>query len=65
MNDRQGELFADFRLAGADLFNMLLIKHNVIGPPRQVKYALLWSWARHGRDLEAAAFAAPTAVMAG
>src|SRR2546427_12101295 len=24
-----------------------------------------WSWARHGRDPEAAAFAAPTAVMAG
>lgn len=24
-----------------------------------------WSWAHHGRDPEAAAFAAPTAVMAG
>ena len=28
------DLFADFGLAGAYRFNILLIKHDVIGPPR-------------------------------
>jgi hypothetical protein len=41
MDDRQADLFADFGLAGADRFNILLIKHNVIGPRREVKDALL------------------------
>jgi len=41
MDDRQADLFADFGLAGADRFNILLIKHDVIGPCRHVKYALL------------------------
>src|SRR5438552_10235941 len=41
MDDRQPDLFADFGLAGADRFNILLIKHDVIGPGRQVKYVLL------------------------
>jgi len=40
MDDRQADLFADLGLAGADRFNILLIKHDVIGPRRQVKYAL-------------------------
>ena len=35
------DLFADFGLAGADRFNILLVKHDVIRPCRQVKYALL------------------------
>jgi hypothetical protein len=34
MNDGQANLFADFGLAGADRFNILLIKHDVIGPHR-------------------------------
>src|SRR5207253_7572405 len=40
MDDRQADLLADFGLAGADCFNILLIKHDVIGPCWQVKYAL-------------------------
>jgi len=32
MNDRQTDLFANFRLAGADRLNVFLIKHDVIGP---------------------------------
>ena len=31
MDDSQADLFADFGLAGADRFDILLIKHNVIG----------------------------------
>ena len=34
MDDRQTDLFADSGLAGADRFNILLIKHDVIGPRR-------------------------------
>ena len=34
MDDRKADLFADFGLAGADRFNILLIKHDVIGPRR-------------------------------
>jgi hypothetical protein len=34
MDDRQADLFADFGLAGADGFNILLIKHDVIRPSR-------------------------------
>ena len=34
MDDRQTNLFADFGLAGADRFNILLIKHDVIRPRR-------------------------------
>jgi hypothetical protein len=63
MDDRQADLFADFGLAGADRFNILLIKHN----DRALSVGQTcssWSWARHGRDPEAAAFAAPNAVMA-
>jgi hypothetical protein len=41
MDDRQADLLTDFDLAGADRFNILLIKHDVIGPRREVKYALL------------------------
>jgi hypothetical protein len=41
MDDRQSDLFADFGLAGADRFNISLIKHDVIRPRRQVKDALL------------------------
>ena len=41
MDDRPADLFADSRLAGADRFNILLIKHDVIGPRRPVKHALL------------------------
>jgi hypothetical protein len=40
MDDRKTDLFADFGLAGADRFNILLIKHDMIGPGRQVKDAL-------------------------
>lgn len=32
MDDGKADLFADFGLAGADRFNILLIKHNVIRP---------------------------------
>jgi len=32
MDDRPADLFADSGLAGADRFNILLIKHDVIGP---------------------------------
>ena len=31
MDDSQADLFADFGLAGADRFDILLIKHDVIG----------------------------------
>src|SRR6266699_2030866 len=41
MDDRQADLLADFGLARADRFNILLIKHDVIGTCRQVKCALL------------------------
>ena len=41
MDDRQADLFADFGLAGADCFNILLIKNNVIGSIWQVEYAFL------------------------
>src|ERR1039458_9278980 len=41
MDERQADLFADFGLARADRFNILPIKHDVIGSRRQVKYALL------------------------
>src|ERR1039458_5266624 len=41
MDERQADLFADSGLAGADRFNILPIKHDVIGSRRQVKYALL------------------------
>jgi len=34
MNDRQTDLFADFRLAGADRLNVFLIKHDLIVPGR-------------------------------
>ena len=34
MDDRQTDLFADLRLAGGDRLNVLLIKHDVIGPRR-------------------------------
>jgi hypothetical protein len=34
MNDRQADSLAHFGLAGADRFNILLIKHDVIGPRR-------------------------------
>src|SRR5216684_2926841 len=44
MDDCQPDLLADFGLAGADRFNILLIKHDVIGPRRLVKYALLGRW---------------------
>ena len=64
MDDRQADLFADFGLAGANGFNILLIKHDVIGP-RRVKYALLGRGHAMEEDPEGAAFAAPTAVMAG
>src|SRR5208282_585839 len=41
MDDRKADLFAHFRLAGADRLNILLIEHDVIGSRRQVEYALL------------------------
>src|SRR5262249_24210235 len=41
MDDGQADLFADFRLVGADRLNILLIKHDVIGARGQVKHALL------------------------
>jgi hypothetical protein len=41
MDDRQADLFPDFRLAGEDRFDILLIEHDVIKPCRQVKIALL------------------------
>src|ERR1019366_2539145 len=41
MDERQADLFADSGLARADRFNILPIKHDVIGSRRQVKYALL------------------------
>src|ERR1035441_1594737 len=41
MDERQADLFADSGLAGADRFNILPIKHDVIGSRRQAKYALL------------------------
>src|SRR6266849_3598189 len=31
MDDRKADLFADFGLAGADRFDILLIEHDVIG----------------------------------
>ena len=34
MDDRQADLFADFGLVGADRFDVLLIKHDVIRPRR-------------------------------
>jgi hypothetical protein len=34
MDDRQTDLFADSSLTGADRFNILLIKHDVIGTRR-------------------------------
>ena len=34
MDDRRVDLFADFGLAGADRFNIPLIKHDVIRPSR-------------------------------
>jgi len=34
MNDSQADLFADFGLVGADGFDILLIKHDVIGSRR-------------------------------
>jgi hypothetical protein len=34
MDDRKADLFADFGLIGADGFNILLIKHDVIGSHR-------------------------------
>jgi hypothetical protein len=37
----QSDLFADFRLAGADCLNILLIEDDMIGSARQVEYAFL------------------------
>ena len=63
MDDRQADLFADSGLAGADRFNILLARCN--RAPSLGQICSSWSWARRGRDLEAAAFAAPTVLMAG
>ena len=41
MDDSQTDLFADFRLAGADCLNILLIEDDMIGSARQVEYAFL------------------------
>ena len=48
MYDRQTNLLADFGLAGADRFDIFLIKHDVIWPCGKVEYALL----RHGHAME-------------
>ena len=63
MDDRQADLFADSGLAGADRFNILLARCN--RAPSLGQICSSWSWARHGRDPEAAALTAPTAMMAG
>ena len=65
MDHRHADLFPDSSLTGADRFNILLIKHDVIWTRREVKKCSSWSWAHHGRDPEAAAFAAPIVLMAG
>lgn len=43
MNDGTPDLLADFGLAGADRFDVLLVQHNVIRPGGQVEGALLCS----------------------
>ena len=48
MDDRKADLLANFGLSGADRFDVLLIKHDVIGSGRQVKCALLG----HGHAVE-------------
>jgi hypothetical protein len=40
VDDCPADLFADFVLIGADCFNILLVKHDVVGSRRQVKTAL-------------------------
>ena len=63
MDDREADLFADFVLARADCLNILLIERDAIEVPSAGRGRPSWSWARHGRDPEAAAVAAPNAVQ--
>ena len=55
MDDRSADLFADFGLAGADQFDFL-DKTRCNRVPSAGQRRSSWSWARRGRDPEAAAF---------
>ena len=64
VDDCQADLLADFVLIGADRFNILLVKHDVVGSRGQVKTAL--HCLRHAvEETQNAAFAAPVVLMAG
>ena len=39
MDDGQADLFVDFRVAGANRLNILLVEDDMIGSARQVEYA--------------------------
>lgn len=65
MADCPADLFADSGLAGADRFNILLIKHDVIGPRRSVKRALFGRGHAMEETQEQPPLLPPTAVMAG
>ena len=65
MDDRQADLLADFGLAGADRFNILLVEHDGGRVPWASRNCSSLSSARRGRDPEAAAFAAPVVLIAG
>jgi hypothetical protein len=41
VDDGQADLFADFRIAGANRLNILLVEDDMIGSARQVEYAFL------------------------
>ena len=41
MDDGQADLFVDFRVAGANRLNILLVEDDVIGSARQAEYAFL------------------------
>ena len=65
MHDRQADLFADFGFAGADRFNILLIKHDVVGSRWVDQRCSSWLWALRGTLPGPAVSVAPTAVVAG
>jgi hypothetical protein len=65
MNDSKSDLFADFDLAGTDRFNILLIKHDMIWPRRQIEYALLGGGNAMEDTQKQSPSLAPTPVVAG
>src|SRR5581483_4565887 len=44
VNDGAANLLADFRIAGAHSFDVLLVEHHVVGPGGQIKDAFPGGW---------------------